>query len=73
MKYWPSKIKYYFDPGEKDTTVGYMGQNYRENDDGTRTLLYKKEVYDEDGNITDILHVSEAELEPGDEKVPLEQ
>ena len=52
LRYYPAKVKYYLSPTKKDSTRGYNGQKYQVEDDGTKTMLWKKDVIESDGTIT---------------------
>lgn len=69
IKYWPSRVKYYLGKKNENSTRGHLGQQYEVEDDGSKTLLFKKDVITEDGQIETLI-VPESELTAEDERVP---
>lgn len=69
LKFYPDKVNFYMGKENKNANRGYMGQRYTENADGTRTMLWRRETFDEDGNI-EISTIPESELAPNELKIP---
>lgn len=69
LRYYPDKVRYYFGKQNKNSNKGHMGQLYILNDDGTKTLLWRKSIELPDGRIEE-QQVPEIELDPKDVRVP---